>query len=266
MISMARKHGFVEKWTLAVVVLAAAMVIGAKSEARIIRVPADEGTIQEGLNTAAPGDTVLVAHGTYFENLLWPPTQDIKLYANEQAPPESTIISGTFAYLPVVRIPVAVGLTTEIRCFVVENGSGESGAGILCSAGASPTILWNLLRENNATLYGGGIFVGQGCRPVIEDNTIDWNVAQNGGGIYSDRAFPTIRGNRIRHNDVGNGIGGGIHIESGAAIVERNKITYNKTMYEAAGIYTCGDSSRIEFNNISYNVCFSHLPGGGVFT
>jgi len=39
------------------------------SIAQIIHVPADQPTIQEGINVAINGDTVLVADSTYYENI-----------------------------------------------------------------------------------------------------------------------------------------------------------------------------------------------------
>ena len=37
--------------------------------ANIIHVPADQPTIQAGINAASNGDTVLVSAGTYYENI-----------------------------------------------------------------------------------------------------------------------------------------------------------------------------------------------------
>jgi hypothetical protein len=49
--------------------LAVAILFATSTLAKIIRVPADQPTIQAAINAAAKGDTVLVADGTYYENI-----------------------------------------------------------------------------------------------------------------------------------------------------------------------------------------------------
>lgn len=48
-------------------------------KANTLYVPSQYATIQEGLNAAPPGDSVLVAEGTYAENIIWPQTNDLHL-------------------------------------------------------------------------------------------------------------------------------------------------------------------------------------------
>ena len=64
--AVALPTGVMKKSTFAFVLAVAA---GSAAEAATIRVPAEAATIQQAINAAAPGDTVLVAPGTYIENL-----------------------------------------------------------------------------------------------------------------------------------------------------------------------------------------------------
>ena len=57
-----------------------------------LKVPSAYSTIQAGLNAASTGDTVLVAAGTYAENIIWPDVNGIKLISAGDS--SNTIIDG----------------------------------------------------------------------------------------------------------------------------------------------------------------------------
>jgi predicted outer membrane repeat protein len=239
----------------------------APTHGRILGVPDPFPTIQAGLDSAAVGDTVLVEHGVYYENLVWPDTPGIKLFANEQAPPESTVVDGSNAEAPAIRIATPMGHATEIRGFVVCNGSGVNGGGVYCSA-ASPTISLNRFVNNKVSSYGGGIYCQSSSAqvlansfaadsalyggavaviglssPTIRGNTIDSCHADQGGGIYAaDGGF--IVGNTITHC---HGTGAGMY-SSGTADADSNVISSNY----GSGFY-CTGSGMLRGNNISGN-------------
>ena len=130
-------------------------------------------TIQVGLDSCADNDIVLVAPGTYVENIIWPNTQGIHLISELGA--ELTIIDGGGTET-VIACTSSVDTTTMIRGFSVRNGYD---AGILC-AGASPTICDNVVTGNVCdSLYGYAVYVSEGA-PIIIRNTVATNT---GGGI-----------------------------------------------------------------------------------
>ena len=139
-----------------------------------IQVPGDVPTIQEGLNTAIEGDTVLVASGTYSKNIEWPNINGINLIGEIQ---ENTIIDGGGSGT-VIRFSGAGNIdnTTRIESFTITNGygSGLDGAGIELSFAADPRLSNLSIIDND----GEGIYFSESS-PQIINTTITAN-SENG--------------------------------------------------------------------------------------
>lgn len=134
-------------------------------------------TVQAGLGSCSNGDTVLVAAGTYCENIVWPNTQGIHLIS--QSGPEKTVLDGA-GNGSVVTIGGEVDPNTVVKGFTIRNGNGELGGGIYCHC-TSPRITGNVITENRA-IAGGGIFVLlDGSGPAISGNAISGNRASGWG-------------------------------------------------------------------------------------
>jgi predicted outer membrane repeat protein len=160
--------------------------------ATIINVPADQPTIQAGINTSVDADTVLVQPGTYVENInyngknitvasLFLTTQDTSYIS-------ATVIDGDQeGSVVIIRY---VDNSTVLCGFTITNGesqalSGTSGRGGGIYMKYSNPILQNIIiKGNSARFDGGGIFCKESC-PYLKDVVIIENTTgYSGGGIY----------------------------------------------------------------------------------
>jgi len=220
-----------------------------------IHVPADQPTIQDGIDAAVTGDTVLVAPGTYVENI------DFKgkaITVTSKMGPEVTIIDGNYAG-SVVTFDSDEGPDTVLEGFTLTNGTGTSigvnyynGGGVRCLE-ASPKITGNIITGNSVNNKGGGISCSDHSYPSITGNIITKNSANNGGGIFSFwYSSPTITGNIIAKNSAING--GGIYGSDGSNLtIVNNTITENTAGDNGGGVCCTNNSSSAIWNNILWN-------------
>ncbi len=217
-----------------------AIAVGS-ADAATIRVPADAATIQQAIAAAAPGDTVLVAPGTYIENLTF---LGKAITVVSESGPAVTVIDGNWAG-PVVGFAEGEQRTAVLRGFTVQHGASSFG--------------------------GGGVFI-QNSSPTIADNWIVSNGACTGAGVYSSFGSPLIQGNRI----VGNflygctgGFGLGVYIAGdSAAELIGNTISDNNGPAHGGGVtlFAAGRAV-LRSNVIARNVTSGFSPctqGGGI--
>jgi hypothetical protein len=230
--------------------------------AATIHVPADQPTIQAGINAASNGDTVLVAPGTYYENLTFN-GKAITVKSSNGA--NVTTIDGSVIDI-VVKFVTSEGLSSVLDGFTIKNGNGL-GIYVLSS---SPTIKNNIITSNSGC-PGAGINVGDGS-PLIKNNTITNNAqttcfgGTDAGGISvgGPPAGAQIIGNRISGNNATLGTGGGgISLFAvGSVLIENNYIS-NNAGYDGGGIGALSFTSSVQIiqNVITGN---SAAEGGGI--
>jgi parallel beta-helix repeat protein len=258
-----------------------------KAWAAIINVPADEPTIQAAIDAASNGDTVLVAPGTYYENINF---MGKAITVTSSGGPSVTTINGNAAGT-VVIFTNNEGNHSVLSGFTITNGNSYGnyenfgftdydGGGIYISY-ASPTITNNIVTQNRGCGNGGGIAV-EYSSAVIRGNTISNNdqggcSGGHGGGVYIKGAGSAqIIGNTISNNLWIGGWGGGIAIEySATPTVENNTISDNTTTgispeNEGGGIYIYNSAPVIIQNLITGNSASvpgeaSAGEGGGIY-
>ncbi len=221
------------------------------STAGVIEVPEDYLTIQEALSNAQAADTVLVAPGTYQENIIWPETADIVLISEQGT--NQTIIDGDSSGTVITLLNAIVDSSTVISGFTIRNGAAEQGGGIRCSL-SSPLIVGNVIEDCFAVSDGGGIYCSNSA-VVIHDNTI----RNNSTGIPLALAAPDWTGEKYLTTGGGISLSGG---GGGTAIISNNVISLNYCTYYGGGIASSRNALIIG-NQIIDNL--SEWFGGGVY-
>ena len=240
-----------------------ALSVNSLAAATVIHVPADQPTIQAGINAAINGDTVLVSPGTYFENVSFI-GKAITVKSSNGA--KLTIIDGSQKGV-VVTFSNAETNASILQGFTIQNGRGDEGAGITIQ-GSSPTITSNTITRNGGC-NGIGIGVGFGS-PIIQKNVISFNTQSTcsggiGGGGISIRgaSSPRILGNTISNNSIG-ADGGGISLfAAGTPLIQGNMIRNNTSQGVGGGIVMFNQSDANIINNIITNNTAS--DGGGIY-
>ncbi|MBL8840425.1 MAG: IPT/TIG domain-containing protein [Planctomycetes bacterium] len=206
------------------------------SFAGTINVPADVSTIQGAIDAASPGDTVLVAPGTYVENIDFK-GKAIKVRSSDGA--SLTTIDGGQRD-SVVIFQSGEGRDSILQGFTITNGNAQYGGGIRVSSSA-PSILDNVVTSNSASTSsagsnGGGIRCDVGS-PLIARNTISLNIVQgDGGGLsFESGATPTIESNVIYGNSA-TGAGGGVQCYDVAITITNCTVFGNNAPTGGSGI------------------------------
>ena len=249
-----------------------------------IHVPADQLTIQAGINAANNGDTVLVAPGTYYENIDFKGKAITVISSGGAA---ATILDGSKGNKPAVffisgepRQSVLSGFT--IQGGGVENGTGAMG-GILYQNSAQASLVNDIITHNHCY----GVWAESGS-PLIQNsdinNTLDANgdceFFAGGAAIWLDEPAldgssnivpAVIIGNTIEDNTqsgqedaAGNG-GAGIAVWGGDPVIENNIIRNNHTyggnggaILVQSGIYSPNPALMIV-----QNLIYGNQAGGG---
>ena len=230
-----------------------------------ILVPTQYATIQEAINVAQNGDTILVADGIYEGEINFNGYVADSVIIKSESGPENCIIQGDGSTIGFIFNSEDCKSTVE--GFTIKNAM----MGIWAYAGSSPTIKNNVI-ESCVT----GINCSSEAKPIITSNIIKnctnngGGYSQYGGGISMSYSSATVINNQIINNSAAKG--GGIYCENSTASLINNTIVGNS----GYGISTSGGNDdpilRCEYDNYNrISECFVPLPGsenglgGGVY-
>ena len=244
----------------------------------IHEVPSEYATVQEAINAAGYGDTVLVAPGTYTGTGDWvinPLGKAITIKAS--GTPEETILDGEGARR-VVRCSNGEGADTIFDGFTLQNGRSPTnepepdngGVGMRLD-GASPQIL-NCTFMNNDTgshgeyydINGAAVMVSAGL-PTFTACTFLANTASGvGGGIYCENfSAITCTDCTFRANIAKKGAAVYLTESSTASFATCDFIENSATWYGGA-LYTL-DGCLATFTDCNLLSNVAGLGGGGIY-
>ena len=218
----------------------------------VIRVPKDYATIQDGLNAAKRWDTVLVSEGIYYENIVWPRTDNVTLRSVNGS--MATGIDGSNAEESVIYVGngqkgvLIEGLTLKngIGSFSTAHSSIRFGGGILIDECVTAVIRKCRIAANgntNSAEYCGGVYVSRASNATIDSCEIVNNL---GPGIkYRISATDGL----IKNCLIAENLGHGIFVQSSPIRICNNTICSN----EWIGIYIYTPFPYISNNIIANN-------------
>ena len=246
---------------------------------------ADHATIQQGIDSAEDGSTLVVCAGSYTGDLV---LSGKSLTVRGAAGAEATEIVGS-GEGPVWRITgvgepglVIEGLTIrggqstdggggihaedsvlEVRRSRLTGNQGALGGGLMASD-CELSLVDSELDTNSATFYGGGAFLID-SEGEVDGCLVQGNDAPSGGGLGIENGDITVRGCEVRANEStssdGTAGGGGIYAYGDADFLD-NTIADNTADAYAGGLFALGNGE-IGGNVITGNFC--EKDGGGVY-
>ena len=175
-------------------------------------------TIQEAVNAALPGRTVLVGNGTYVVSE--PVTITNGIVVRSLNGSGSTVVDGN----RMTRCFWISHSNAVVSGFTIRRGrtSGDGGGVVIDRAGRLENCA---VTDNAATNYGGGVYVYLGG--IVENCSVSGNSATYGGGIHCSSGG-VARGCWISGNSAA--YGGGLRLRRGgeafACVISNNTAAY----------------------------------------
>ncbi len=212
-------------------------------------------SIQAAIDSASPGDRVLVEPGLYSETIQF---QGKPIQVIGVGGPAATTLDGAGTG-SVVAFAGTEDATTRLQGFTITGGAASFGAGGI-RVGAATPLIEDCIVTGNAGKFGGGV----SGNAIMNRCSIMNNSASltHGGGVYG---APQLSHCIIAGNTATSAYGGGLYLTGGPVSVVDCLVIENRTLLgnagRGAGIYVDSSTDAV----IENTVIASNVAGAGVF-
>ena len=187
--------------------------------ADVIHVPGDFPTIQVAINLAVADDEIVVAPGTYFEDIDF---LGKRLTLRSTGGAAVTTVNAIGRFEPVITILGSSADGSVIEGFTLTNGQATD-----------PT----------PGERGGGIYIDS-ANVTVRDSVITGNLATAGGAVYANASNLTIEGTIIEANEA-TGDGGGLYLNNSNLSASNIVFASNASGGRGGAAFLIGGSSSI---------------------
>lgn len=200
-------------------------------------------TIQEAVDVAVIGDTILVWPGEYLENIIIE---------------DKSIVLGSLY------------LTTGINSYVDSTKiNGNKTGGCIAVLDCSDTVkIYGFSITNGSgyekypdLFYGGGIFVNNSAISIYNCNIYNNEASEATGGIYASFSFVNIIDSKIKNNFSPSGPGGICIVFESLLHISNTTVAYNHSYYSGGGIAIVGNS-HVVFDSVNRCNIYLNFAGG----
>ncbi|MCH7545754.1 MAG: hypothetical protein IID30_05050 [Planctomycetes bacterium] len=238
------------------------------AQADIINVPGDQPDIQTAINVAVNGDEILVAPGTYLENINFK-GKAITVRTHDPSNRWNTIIDGGGSG-SVVTCSREEGPDTVLTGFTITGGSGTvvdilSLGGGMYNVNSNPTVT-NCNFYRNAANYGGGMY-NENSSPAVTNCRFLENLVSEGGqaltfgsGMFNNNSSPVVTTCWFDMNTAH--FGSGMYNFGGSPELTKCFFTWNTALNQGGGLYNNQCDVKMKHCRFELNTA---NDGGGMY-